>query len=507
MKTVAKRLLSLALGLCLAVAGVFTIAPTVTASAATEIVFNLGANGSASHADGSTKTQSYTETVNDYTLKITDGVNMYPSARDAKGNSCIKLGTSKANGSFKFTVPADVTSVIIEVAKYKTNSASVTVNGTKTTLDKNSNDGAYNEIEVDTISTKTVSLSVSSGYRAMVNSIKYVIEESGTPIVRINGNADMQLGIPLQLIAITENIEGDIVWTSDNEEILTVDQNGVVTAVALGSATITAKVGDIDATHTIKVYPSNAKEITIAEAVEICKYTGSADTPFYYTATGTIKRIDYSYNATYDDITLTITDGTHEVKCYYLKGGKDLNPGDTIRVTGPLCLYGGNTNEFNKGSTYVKLTTVNDINAYMQLAYKYTEDVVNEEVVLKDSDFRLNCGIDSKIADVEGATSYGIRVTANGKTKDYTSETATSWAEKDGKFYVVLGLGDIINDKAKLGTEFTVQAFVVIDGEVVVSKNAKKYSVVRMVADYVDVEGIEEVQHLYDFLSNKYDLI
>ena len=136
-------------------------------------VFEFGANGSASHADGSSKT-SYTETDGDYTLAITGGTNMYTGARDANGNSCIKLGTSSKTGGFSFTVPDDVTSVVIHVAKYKTNTTKITVNGTAHTPTKNSNDGSYDAITVDTTSTKTVTLTtVSGGYRAMVNSIEF----------------------------------------------------------------------------------------------------------------------------------------------------------------------------------------------------------------------------------------------------------------------------------------------------------------------------------------------
>ena len=170
-----KRIISAILLVFVAVVALIPTLGFNAEAADTTITFNLGANGSASHNDGSSKT-SYSETVSGYTLSITGGTNMYTGARDAKGNSCIKLGTSSKAGSFNFTVPTDVTSVKIYVAKYKSNAATVKVNGTTTTLDKNSNDGNYNVITVDTTSTKSVSLSVSSGYRAMVNTIEFVIE-------------------------------------------------------------------------------------------------------------------------------------------------------------------------------------------------------------------------------------------------------------------------------------------------------------------------------------------
>ncbi len=157
-----------------AVLMLFSILP-ISAMAATEIVFEFGANGSASHNDGSSKT-SYSETNGTYTLNITGGTSMYTGARDAKGNSCIKLGTSSKTGGFSFTVPADVTSVIIAAAKYKTNTTKMTINGSSYTLSSASNNGAYDAIEIDTTSTKTITLTtVSGGVRAMVNSITYVV--------------------------------------------------------------------------------------------------------------------------------------------------------------------------------------------------------------------------------------------------------------------------------------------------------------------------------------------
>ena len=143
-------------------------------TATKEVEFTLGANGSASHADGNSKT-TYSETVDGYTLSITNGNKFYTGARDAKGNSCFKLGTGSAAGSFKFTVAGDVTEVKIYVAKYKANAATVKVNGTTTTLTKASNNGEYDVITIDTTITKTIEFAVSSGYRCMINTIAFTV--------------------------------------------------------------------------------------------------------------------------------------------------------------------------------------------------------------------------------------------------------------------------------------------------------------------------------------------
>ena len=135
--------------------------------------FTLGANGSASHNDGSSAT-TYSQTVNGYALSITSGTKMYTGARDAKGNSCLKLGTSSVVGSFKFTAPAGVNKVKIYVAKYKANTTKISVNGASYTLTNNSNNGQYDIIEVDVSSNKTVTFTtVSGGVRCMINTIEF----------------------------------------------------------------------------------------------------------------------------------------------------------------------------------------------------------------------------------------------------------------------------------------------------------------------------------------------
>ena len=137
--------------------------------------FDLGANGSASHSDGSAiSTTLFTDS--GYELNIEGATNVYSGARDAMGNSCLKLGTSKAAGSFSFTVADDVKQVVIKIAKYKTNVTKISVNGGETqTLTKNSADGEYDVITVDTTTNKTVTIAtVSGGVRAMIDSITYM---------------------------------------------------------------------------------------------------------------------------------------------------------------------------------------------------------------------------------------------------------------------------------------------------------------------------------------------
>lgn len=146
----------------------------------TNVVFNFGDNKTASHVDGKDigTAKDFTSDDGAYTLSLTNASKAYDGSIDAKGNSALKLGTSKVIGSITFNVGENVEKVIIKVAKYKANNTAIQINdGTAQTLTKNSNDGQYDEIVIDTTTTKTITISTVSGKcRAMIDSITWVLK-------------------------------------------------------------------------------------------------------------------------------------------------------------------------------------------------------------------------------------------------------------------------------------------------------------------------------------------
>lgn len=136
--------------------------------------FKLGEDGAASHDDGTSK-PSYTESQGTYTLTLSSMTNVYTGARDAKGNGCLKLGTTKKDGSFTFTVPNDVMSVVIYVAGYKDSSVNIAITGGDTNVTETvktlSNNGEYTAITVNTKTGKT--LTFTSTKRCMINTIEF----------------------------------------------------------------------------------------------------------------------------------------------------------------------------------------------------------------------------------------------------------------------------------------------------------------------------------------------
>ncbi len=152
-------------------------------------LFDFGEKGAATHVDGSNVSSGKKYTVGDYTLTLDEATGVYAGAFDAQGNSCLKIGTGKAAGSFSFTVPQDVDKVVINVAQYKANPSEVSVNGVSYEITTSSNAGEYTAIVVDTSSSKTVTVKTVSGKtRIMIDSISYHGEAKGE--VGGNGGGD-----------------------------------------------------------------------------------------------------------------------------------------------------------------------------------------------------------------------------------------------------------------------------------------------------------------------------
>ena len=335
-----------------AVLMLFSIMPFSAMAADTQVVFNMGVDGTATHADGN-KYSAYTEDADGYTLTLESLNNVYGPARDAVGNGCIKLGASSKAGGFSFTVPADVTSVIIAVGKYKANTTKLTVNGTAYTLTKNSNDGAYDEIVIDTTTEKTISLTtVSGGYRAMVNSITYVIPA---------GNADCDHS--QYTCGDTCEVCGEVFVHEYSKPCTEVCDNGCGTAnpdaVAHTYTHSLATFCSVCGNERTVVMPTDPAELVDAA------YALPANEAFpeAVTLTGIISSVDTAFDSSYNNVTVTIdvldSEGNviadKPIQCFRLKGtGADLiGEGDTITVSGIILNYNGSKIEFDSGCTLV----------------------------------------------------------------------------------------------------------------------------------------------------------
>ena len=128
-----------------------------------------------------------------------------------------------------------------------------------------------------------------------------------------------------------------VTWSSNKEDVATVDANGLVTAVAMGTAIITAKAGDKSATCEVTVTPSLSTPLTLEVLSEGAgtivikspkvnmKYSKNGETPTTITSTADVTidvtkgdKVEFYGNGT--NITTyngtKIAGGTAEVKVY-----------------------------------------------------------------------------------------------------------------------------------------------------------------------------------------------
>ncbi|MBQ9730862.1 MAG: hypothetical protein IJV94_01890 [Bacilli bacterium] len=153
-----------------------------------KVSFDFGENGEESHKDGMALEESQTFQNGEYKLELTNLYKVYGHgfntagqeyfAQDAKGNSCLKIGTSSSIGSFNFKVDDEVKYVIIYVAKYKTRDLIVVINYKTYEIDVASNDGEYMPIIVDTSEEKEIFFATVEGTtRCMIDKIELYYEE------------------------------------------------------------------------------------------------------------------------------------------------------------------------------------------------------------------------------------------------------------------------------------------------------------------------------------------
>ena len=102
----------------------------------------------------------------------------------------------------------------------------------------------------------------------------------------------------------------DIIWSSSNPEVATVDQNGVVTAIKQGTATIQAKneVSGVFGTQKITVYDSTPYEATVN--VRVTNQNQKVSYKFYVAKDGTVVNVsDIKQNTSNKEGTVFVSNG------------------------------------------------------------------------------------------------------------------------------------------------------------------------------------------------------
>lgn len=141
-------------------------------------IFDFGSKDSTKtdeYTQDGDNTTTYSETYGSYSLSLSNMSRVYQGSYDALGNSCLKIGVSAEIGTFTFSVPSNVDSVVIRVAGYKSNTAAISINGgASQSISTYSANGEYTNVTIDTSSNKTIVFStLSTGYRCKVDAIAY----------------------------------------------------------------------------------------------------------------------------------------------------------------------------------------------------------------------------------------------------------------------------------------------------------------------------------------------
>ncbi|MDE5592417.1 MAG: hypothetical protein K2I75_00525, partial [Clostridiales bacterium] len=125
--------------------------------------------GTGTGSAGGSDQAKYNETANGYTLAITrESGNMYTNAGDGT-NNVLRLAKSGNAASLSFTVPDDVTKVVIYVARYNGSKAvQLTINGVNVDSPTST---TYVAVTVDTSSVKTILLGTDN--YCYINTIEY----------------------------------------------------------------------------------------------------------------------------------------------------------------------------------------------------------------------------------------------------------------------------------------------------------------------------------------------
>ena len=105
-----------------------------------------------------------------------------------------------------------------------------------------------------------------------VGTLEVVVK--GKPEIAIEGGEFTAIGQTLELKAVGNYLESGVKWTSSDNSVATVDENGVVTGVAKGTVTITADCEGFTATKEVSIYAtkliiSGEKTVYVGETIEL----------------------------------------------------------------------------------------------------------------------------------------------------------------------------------------------------------------------------------------------
>lgn len=279
------------------------------------------------------------------------------------------------------------------------------------------------------IKTGTASILVMAGN--VVETCKVIVYEKVTKIVLNSSSEKLDIGGTVQLIATVkpDNAEsGKVKWSTSDEKIATVDENGLVTAVAYGTTKITATTEDnqVTATCTITVQPIAVTGIALNETMLSIGLKESYQlTPIFSPENASVRDVTWTSSRTEiatvrDGMVTGISEGTAVIVAKTEDGSKTA----TCTVTVTKHVISANPPDktaYNTDTVTVKVTVQDVTKASYQMNDK-------EKVEFTDS-AEITFGGDTTYGEQTTITVTGISKTERSpvsKTFTYTREKVSA---------------------------------------------------------------------------------
>lgn len=303
------------------------------------------------------------------------------------GGTSPELLVGKNGGSFTATIPMDGKSGAMTLL-FQSNKSFLVISATNATLgEKTVSGNAYTYPVTVAAGTQNITIEFknSNSSNARLDNIKLFQGTAKSPAGLSWGTASREVTIGAEdnnFPTLTNPNNLSVSYSSDNEEVATIDAEGVITLVSAGVANISAtfagndkfEAGEVTYKLTVKaastVDISNTYETayTVAKAYELIEAGEGLDKAVYVKGYITnIKEISTSFgnatysindNTTYDAATALVifrgyygNDGGTNIK---FTTGDEIAEGDVVVVYGKLVNYGGTTKQMT-GSYIVTL--------------------------------------------------------------------------------------------------------------------------------------------------------
>ncbi|WP_222982847.1 Ig-like domain-containing protein [Flagellimonas meishanensis] len=265
-----------------------------------------------------------------------------------------------------------------------------------------------------------------------------------------------------ETLMVTSDLEGSsVVWSSSDETVATVDQNGLVTPLTIGNAIITAEVANGSAQSIVMVIDGPVTKLEL-DPTQLELYSGESESisiatleadvaqvsdPIWNSDNETVATVDQDGNVTAvaaGTATITVTVDNASANCIvtvnpnvYVAGYKTLNGTDVARIW-----KNGNATDLTDGFNNARAHSVYIHNEDIYVAGYENVNGIDVAIIWKNgTPIQLSNGVNNAHANSvvvdDNGISYVVGYLTNGGT-----ESAVLWRNQVANQLPSSGLGD-----------------------------------------------------------------